>query len=147
MNLINILKNVVRYFCMITTGVLISVFTFCLLFSPDETFSISIFQQILLIALVTSLSTLIFYSKRELGRKELLIRQVIHMIFLFVFVMWFSFKSNWIDSGHIFQALFIALSIFIIYLCITLATCKRDKKESILLNKGLKEYRKNKISK
>ncbi|MPM59416.1 hypothetical protein SDC9_106258 [bioreactor metagenome] len=132
-----LVKNMYRSFFMIATGVLTSAYIFCLLFRPDATFSTTDLGRILLMALCSDLPMVIFLSRKEPGKKQMLFRTMIHLVVLASILLYFAHLWNWVQISSVSEvAVFLSL-ILAVYIVVFLANQYRDKKLTDKINKEL----------
>lgn len=139
MRIDELLKNMVRSYFMITTGIVVSMYVFCLLFNPDATFSLGDIGRILLMALASDVPYFIFLSRRELNKKQMLARQIIHFLVLTAILLYFASLWDWVDLNDAAQVTIFVLSIIAVYAVIVLTIIYRDKKLTEQINNRLKE--------
>lgn len=142
MGIYAIIKKIISDFFIITTGILIGVIVYCMINKPEATFDVQILQAIVFSGFVTSLLTLIFYSRKELTKRQMLLRQVIHFMFLEGMIMWSAYSSRSIEPGNITQGIETFGMVFVIYFAVRLKGWFFDKKEAEKLNKRIEEYNK-----
>jgi len=134
-----LLKTMLYSFFIITTGIVVSMYVFCLIFYPDVSFSLDDIGRILLMALASELPYVIFLSRDELSRKQMLIRFAIHAPVLFAILLFFSHIWDWVDISKATEvAVFFAL-VAGVYIGVLLITSYRDKKLADKLNDSLKD--------
>lgn len=134
-----LLKTMLYSFFVITTGIVVSMYVFCLIFYPDVSFSLDDIGKILLMALASELPYTIFLSRKELSRKQMLVRFIIHGPVLFTILLFFSHIWDWVDISKAAEvAVFLAL-VAGVYISVFLITAYRDKKLAGKLNDSLKE--------
>ena len=100
MNAENLLKTMFRSFFTITTGIITSMYVFCLLFHPDASFSLHDIGGILVMAFVSDLPYLLFYSHKELSKKQMYVRKSVHLTVLLSVVLYFAYLWDWISINH-----------------------------------------------
>ena len=134
-----LLKTMFHSFFLIVTGVVASMYVFCLAFPADALFSPDVFGIILLTALACELPLLIFYSRGELDKKQMRTRTVIHFFALLAILLGLSQLWDWVDfkkPGEI--AVFIAL-VLCVYVAVEWITVYREKKLADQLNQRLRQ--------
>lgn len=140
MEIKDLINVMVKTFFIVTVGIIVSVTVFCSVFSRDATFGVNIFGQILLLAVLTTLPSLVLYSPKELSKKELLVRQAIHLAVLISILFYLGYIWGWIAISKPMElALYLFLIIFV-YLAVKLLVFQKDKKVADQLNIGLKKY-------
>lgn len=139
MNTETLIKAMVRSFFIIVVGIVTGNYVMCLLFSPDAVMPVKQFGEILLCAVLSDLPFVIFYSRQELSKKQMLIRHVIHGVVLLAVLIAVARVWNWIDFTNLFEVTFFLLIIAMVYIAVYVAAYMADKKTADELNKGLKE--------
>jgi hypothetical protein len=138
-----LITKIINDFFIITTGILIGMLIYGKLFDPEATFNIEQLQTIVFSGFITSVPTLIFYSKKELSKKQMLLRQGLHFILLESIIMWSAYASHGIEQGNFSQAFSIFILVFVIYMVVRVRGWLSDKKEAGKLNKRINEYNKH----
>ena len=97
--------------------------------------------QIVGVSIPTSLCSMIYYNKKELNRKQFIIRAVIHLFLLLFIVLGEGYLFKWwVDLEDII----IVLIVFIfVYASVWIVTYIGDKKNSDKINKALKNRRRD----
>lgn len=139
MNLNELLKAMFRAFFVITTGITISMYVCCLLFSPDARLTPADIGGILLLAFITDLTFFLFYSKRELSKKQMLLRFFIHLPILLGILLNFAHLWDWVNMNSTKEVAVFLLLVFGIYAAVLAVTFYQDKKTAEKLNDGLKK--------
>lgn len=140
MEIKTLINGMVRSFFIITVGIIVSVAVFCSIFSRDATFGVSIFWQILLLAVLTTLPSLVFFSSKELSKKGWLVREGIHLVVLISILIYSGYIWGWIAITKPIQIAFYLFLITVVYLAVKLLAFRNDKKVADQLNVGLKKY-------
>jgi len=135
-----LLKSMTQDFFMITTGIVISMYVFCLIFHPDASFSLDDIGRILLMALAGDLPHIIFLSRREFSKMQMLIRKIIHLIVLLAILLYFAFLWDWVSLSNTNEVAVFLASVLAVYVAVFLAASYRDKKLTIKINDRLKEH-------
>ena len=135
----DLLRIIVRAFFIITTGIVASMYVFCLIFNRDAVFSLDDIGRIPLMALACLLPYFIFYSPRELGKKQMLVRQVIHIPVLMAVLFWFAWLWDWVSMDRPGEIVVFIVLILIVYVVVLAATTYQSKKLADKLNDRLKQ--------
>ncbi|MDF2999953.1 MAG: hypothetical protein K0Q48_72 [Bacillota bacterium] len=139
MNAEELLKTMFRSFFVITTGALTSMFVFCLILYPEARFTLHDIGRILLMAAFTDLAFLIFYSGKELGKKQMYLRQAVHLPVLLAIVLYLAGRWDWVNLNRV-NEVFVFLSLFlVVYAVVCAITAYQDKKLADRLNRSLRE--------
>lgn len=134
-----LVKKMINSFFMITTGIVISMYVFCLIFNPDVRFTLADIGRIILMAAVSDLALIIFFCRRELNKKQMLMRYIIHFIVLSAILLYFSFLWDWVNPRDTKEIAVFLISILLVYVVIFLFNRYRDRKLSDKLNDKLKQ--------
>ncbi len=139
MNAEEILKTMFRSFFIIATGIVISMYVFCLIFYPDASFTLYDIGGILKLAFISDLPYLLFYSNKELSKKQMYIRKSVHLPVLLAVVLYFAYLWDWVDLNHMKEVIVLLLLILIVYVVVFAITICYDKKLADKLNHRLRE--------
>ncbi|MDK2965324.1 MULTISPECIES: DUF3021 domain-containing protein [Lacrimispora] len=139
MNAENLLKTMFRSFFIIVTGIISSMYVFCQIFYPDARFSLHDIGGILVMAFASDLPYLLFYSGKELSKKQMYIRKSIHLPVLLSVVLYFACLWDWISLNHTKEVLTFVLLFIIVYIMVFLICKYQDKKMADKLNQRLRE--------
>ncbi len=134
-----LVKKMIDSFFMITTGIVISMYVFCLIFNPDVRFALVDIGRIILMGAVSDLTFMIFLCRRELDKKQMLMRYIIHFIVLLAILLYFSFLWDWVNPRDMKEIAVFFISILLVYVAIFLTNRCRDRKLSDKLNEKLKQ--------
>jgi Protein of unknown function (DUF3021). len=134
-----LLKNMFRSFFIITTGIVLSMYVFCLLFEPDARFSLDDIGRILLMALASDLPFFIFLSRREPSKKQMLVRQIIHILVLAAILLYFASLWEWVELNNAAEVIIFLLLIFAVYTAVVITMKYRDKKMTDQMNDKLRK--------
>ncbi len=134
-----LLKKMASSFFIITTGVVISMYVFCLIFNPDAGFSVADIGRILLMGIAGDLPLILFLSRRELSKKQMLLRTIIHLVVLSSILLYFAFLWDWVNPKSAGEIAVFLTSVVLVYAAVMLINRYRDKKLSDRLNDRLKQ--------
>lgn len=140
MELRELMKRLIISYPIIYGCSMMATFVFCLVFDPDSVFGLDFFGEMFLFALAADLPSLVFYSKRELSHKELMVRIIIHLLLLegvlLVIGRLMGLHDN-ITEGIFF--FFIVLAVYVVVWLLVFSDAARQAKE---INKALEERKK-----
>lgn len=139
MNVEELIKTMVRSYFIIATGIIASMFVFCLVFYPNASFTVYDIGGILLLALLTDLPYLLFYSGTELSKKQVYLRKAVHLPVLLVIVICFAAQWNWLHMEHAGEVALLVVLIIAVYIIVFAMSMHYDKKTASQLNHRLKE--------
>ncbi len=135
------LKEMLLDFLLITAGISLSATVFCTIFYQDVRFGIELLWQVAALSFFCTLPGFVFYSKKELMKKQMLTRQIIHLCILIVLLLFFTYHWNWIDWRNIVQPVIFIAMFALVYVVVCYFTYKRDEKVASMLNERLAEYK------
>lgn len=139
MNAEELLKAMLRSFFMIATGVIASMYVFCLVFNPDASFTLQDIGRILLMSFASDLTFLIFYSSKVLSKKQMYIRKFIHFPVLLAVLLYPAQLWHWISLNSAQEVLVFLLLVLAVYAAVFAATTYYEKKLADKINRHLKE--------
>lgn len=97
----------------------------------------------MLIGLLTSLLSLVYYSKKELTNKQLLLRKCLHLVLVeFSVMLLFIFQGGFKDFS---EGVFLALVILVIWIAVNLCTYLASGSMARKMTKGLKQYQQRRL--
>ena len=135
----DLVKTIVRSYFVITTGIVTSMYVFCLIFNRDALYSLDDIGRILLMALASILPFFIFYSHKELSKKQMLIRQAIHVPVLMTVLFYFAQLWDWVNMNHPKEIVVFIVLVFVVYAVVLAVATYQDKKLADQLNDRLKQ--------
>ncbi len=136
-------KRILFYFCVVTTGSVVSAFLSCLLFASDATFTISFLWQILLLSLLIALMPLIQLILKptiELSKKHWIRRQLIFMVAIIIVVLVFAIHFEWVSRTNWGNVVFVSACVIGVYWLIQFLLYQSEKKEAAQMLKKVKIY-------
>lgn len=139
MRIEELLKHILRSFFVITTGIVVSMYVFCMVFNPAASFSLNDIGRVLMMAIASSLPFFIFYSRKELGKKQMLIRQVLHLSVLLGILLFLAWRWNWVNVNNPKECAVFTLLVIGVYVTVLAVNTYQDKKLADKLNDGLKK--------
>ena len=99
-------------------------------------------EQILLVAFLTTPPRLLFYSKRELDNRGMLLRHAIHFPLIVVIVATASYFFVWFPfSGNLFGTAIIVASVTVIYAVVLAIDYLRSKRLAHRLTQEIEEWK------
>ena len=141
MNLKDIGKRIIHTFFAVwgLSGAMICIFS--LVFSWNV-LMVEFFLSMYGIAVLTSLTYVVFYSKKELDMRGLVKRFLIQYVLVMGIVVTISIMAEWIYPGYMIYAVAIVLSVTIIFIIIAAYEIYQTWRLAGVLNSKLKERRK-----
>lgn len=139
--MINQLRNLMQLFLLITAGTVISATIFCTIFSPNITFGIDLLWQLIAVAIFCTVPCIMFYTKKELSKKSMLIRQIIHLCVTLTILIFVAYFWRWIDAGSIIQPLVFVAMVSVVYVTVAFFAYQVDKMTAKQLNERLQKLK------
>lgn len=142
MTIKEILSMMVRSFFIIVTGTVIGLWAGGSILMPDARFIPLGFGHILLTALIAVLFFFLFYSRRDLNRRQMAVRLIIHFCTLSPTMIFLVYHWNWIPWGDfVFGATAVGVYL-LIYTAVFFFVFYRDLRTAKKLTNALKKRRK-----
>lgn len=135
----DLLKSMFHAYFVITTGAVLSMYISCLLFNPYGSFSTADIGGILLVALVSDLSFFIFYSNKDISKKEMVLRFSIHIPAIVGMLLYFAQLFKWVNLKSPQQVVVFILLVLGVYTCTLMISFYQDKKTADKLNDYLRK--------
>ena len=137
MRIKDLVKSMFHAYFVIVTGVTVSMYICCLLFNPQGSFTPDDIGGILLMALISDVSFLIFCSKRELNKKQMLLRVAVHIPVLLAMLLYFAYLFQWVNMKSPAQIAVFILLVLGVYIGTLAGSFYRDRKTADKLNESL----------
>lgn len=135
----DLIKMMFHAYPVITTGAVISMYLLCLLFNPDGNFSPADIGGILLAAFISDLSFLVFSSKKELNKRQMLVRLFLQIPILLAVLLYFAYLFKWVNMESPQQIAAFVLLVLGVYAGTLVISFYQDKKTADKLNDSLKK--------
>ena len=132
-------KAMLRSFFVITTGIVVSMYLFCLLLAPQSEFSVGEIGKILLMALMSDLLFLLFWSPKELGKMQMARRTAIHAPVLMAVLLYLAQRWDWVELDRANEVALFLLLVAGVYVAVLLANALREKKLAMQLTARIQE--------
>ncbi len=145
-NVLELLKETIRYFFIITVLVLMVTAAYISFFwGMDAHVSVAVLWQILLVSFLGSLSHLIFSTKKDrmLGKLEFWLRWLGCYLYVNAVVLGFGSWFQWFDRNSLPMVAGMLIAIGIVFLIVAAFVFWVDKKTSEEINRILKEREEN----
>jgi predicted MFS family arabinose efflux permease len=134
------LKNMFQVFVLVTAGNTIGAAIFLTLLGREYTLNYLFLWQMIGIAAVCALGNMIFWSKRELSKRQIKLRYGIHYSYNNIVVVGSAFLFGWIEVEDPSDIIAMFVLVAIVYLTITTIIVKSDRQTADELNKKLRKY-------
>lgn len=134
------IREILLTFCMVTTGSILVSAAYIKVFWPgDPQVNVDILWQLPLIAFVCCLGNF-FYSQREVSRRSILCRKLLHYLYINAVVLGGGYHFAWIERGNLPMLAVMAFGILIVFAAVSAVLWSWHKKETANLNRKLQEY-------
>ncbi len=134
-----IIQCLVRQYFVIYTGSMIATFCFCKAFYPTDELPLSYLAWMFLFSLVGTLPSLVFYSRKELSKKQWGIRIVLHFILLEAVLMVTGRLLDLYEGVQ--EGIWFVVTIFLVYVFVWAIMDFMDRRTAEEMNEKLKERR------
>lgn len=135
-------KDMLNTFCIINTGITIGASVFIYIFQNGVSLDVNILWQILIVSLLTSSINIVFYSKVELSKKEILVRGGIQYLLINIITLTCAYFFRWIDFKSFNIIVGLTLTILFVFIFTWLICYINDAKVAEQLNAKIDEYNK-----
>jgi small-conductance mechanosensitive channel len=141
MSIKDLLQNMIRDFFIICTGILLALIAFCLIFSPQTMITATGLIKIVVGAAISTLPHLVFWSRRELSKREWQRRRIGHFAILEVTVIIYAHMFGWLAGFVFLEHLAIVVSVLLIYALVCAIGFSIARSDSMEINQALVEIR------
>lgn len=130
----------IKLFPIILTGTFLSTVLYTFIFFPKGAILTKDLWVIAIMAVLTTLTSLVYCTKKEPSRRKMLVLQIIQTILIFLIIFITIYLMNWMNVQDFRHILVLALLTIIVTGATWLWTIHRDKKTTEILNQKLREY-------
>jgi hypothetical protein len=135
------IKTMLVEFFIILSGTTICSAIFCTVFYRDVVLGVSFLWELIALSFLTTLPQLLFCSKKEVSKKQMRIRQSVHVVLVVALLVFLGHLWDWVEFTSVVEPLaFIAL-VLLSYTAIAAYMYHRDKKLAARLNEKLKLFK------
>lgn len=128
-------KLLMNYF-IIVTGITVAIAMLGMNLYPEETLRYDAFFSPLIFGAVATLPYFVFYSRKELTFRQMLIRKILHFLLLEITQISLGYLSGLLKNLKMMVMLFVA--VFAVYLFKLVINWLMDSKTAMDINEGLK---------
>lgn len=133
------IKRIFLLFLYILACTIIASALFITFVTPNTSLTASFLWQAILLSILCSLATFIYYSNHELSKRKLLIRKTIHFITIVSIVLGGSFYFRWISIDNTSSIFIMLISITVVYIIVNVAHFMNNKMVADQLNERLEQ--------
>jgi len=134
----NVFKERLMNFFWLFGGTVLGMYVYRLILG-DGLIEISVLTGLLVFCALCTLLNLLFYSKRELTRKQMRVRVGLHLATTLALVLGVAFFMRWVSFSEPLRIIVLSAVVTGIYFLMMLQTVSRSKKDADELNEKLKE--------
>lgn len=142
MNIHALLRRIMADFFIISTGILFCYILCYLVFAPDTAFYLIDLIHIPVAAAISSLPHLIFYSRKEMSKKQWRRRSIIHLVTLEIVVLSMAKPFHWLNNANVREYAILFLLVLAVYAVVLFFGWRRDAIAADHINHALKSIKK-----
>ncbi len=131
-------KKIIQTFFYVLSGSIISTAVFMTIFLRDLYFNVEIIWQVIIMAAITSLGTLIYHSKKEISKKQMRLRHIVHYTYINAVVLGCAVLWQWINIHRISQIITIIVLVGGVYFSVTTVMFNNEKRIAERINQRLR---------
>ena len=131
-----------KLFPLILTGTFFSTIIFSSIFYYEYGFSNTDLWIVASMAVLTTLTMLVYYSKKEPSKKKMLVLQIIQTLLIFIVIFGTIIAMDWMDIHNIWHVLVLAFLIIFVTGTTWIWIIHKDKKVTEVMNQKLREFQK-----
>ena len=136
----NIIKKLLSNYVMIFTGIAFSSALFIAIFSPEVNYMSILLLQMFIMAALSTLGNLIFFSMKEVSKKSMRIRTIINYFYVNLIVYTMAFVFNWINFNSILQLVLMFVLILLVYVVVYITNYIKGEMEAKAMNLQLSRF-------
>ncbi len=134
------LYSLLDIFSRVMTGVTLAVALFTTVVNPTEMVETALFWQIPAVSGLCTLTALIYPWNREMGKKEAVLKTLIHYVLINAIVLGSGALFYWYDASRLRSVISMVALIAAIFWTITISSWKKAALEAARMNEKLAEY-------
>jgi len=133
------LKNMIKIFSYVVTGMTISTSIFISIFNNDLNLSVSILWQIIMISAVCSLGNFIYHKHSELSKNKMIISLIGHYLYINIVVIGGGFLFGWLSLNNLTEVIVMFIMIAVVYTVIMVVDVHQELKMAEIFNHQLRK--------
>jgi amino acid transporter len=137
--MIEMLKKMVLTFFLTVVGIIFSTTVFLTIFYPEIHLYLGLLWQIIMMSFVCTLGNLIFYSKYEISKRQMMIRKTLHFLYINAIVIGGAFLWSWVTPGILTEFFTLLIMIELVYAVVMMINIWKEKKDAEAMNKRLSQ--------
>ena len=131
-------------FFIILSGTTICAAFFCTVFYSEGELGVDFLWEMIVLSFLTALPQLLFYSKKEFTKRQMTIRQTVHLILVVGLLIFLAYTWEWVEFTSIVEPLAFVVLVLIAYASISWYMYQQEKKLANRLNEKLKKFKDSK---
>jgi fatty acid desaturase len=133
------LRILLKTFIYVLACSMISAAVFITIFNPKETFDIMLLWEVILMAVIASLGSVLFFSKKEISKEQMRIRKIIHYIYINIVVVGTAILCRWIHVSKLLQLMVMLILIALVYTIVCAVMFYKEEKTAEWMNEQLRK--------
>ena len=138
MGLREVLQGMIRSFFVIFSCAVLAIYLFVMLFLK-EGIHVNDITGALVLTILANLAYFILYSKKELSKKQIFLRNIIHFVVVATIIMLGANFLGWLSPRNPGKSIFFVCVFIFIYTLVTVIEFRQLKKLANQLNQKLQE--------
>ncbi len=136
------IRFLTRIFSMVLTAVVFAVALFTTVINPSEMVETKLFWQMPLVSALCTVVSLIYPWDREMTKKEVIVRKLLHYFLVNVIVLCSGAFFHWYDPSQLRNIIAMVLTIALIFTVISVISWRKLAADAARMNEKLEEYQK-----
>lgn len=133
------LKVISRTFLYVLAGSILSTAIFITIFYPGVTFEVSLLWQVIAMAVLTSLGSALFFSKKEISKNQMKFRKIIHYIYINIIVVGTAILCDWVHISQMIQVVVFLFEVSLVYFAVCAIMFAKEEKAAECMNERLRK--------
>ena len=133
------LKNILMTFFFVLSGSILSAAVFITIFFPTASLSVLMLWEVIASSVLTSLGNLFYISKKEISKKQMKLRKILHYIYINFIVVGIALLCGWVEDSKILQIIVLLILISAVYFTVSVLMFKQEEKTAEYINKQLRD--------
>ena len=135
------IKTMLVEFFIILSGTTICAAIFCTVFYRDVVLGVDFLWELIILSFLTALPQILFFSKKEISKKQMRIRQTIHVVLVVGLLVFLAYIWGWVEFTSVLEPLAFVVLVLLSYTAIARYMYHRDKKLAARLNEKLRVFK------
>lgn len=136
------IRFLMQIFTMVMTGVVFAVAVFTMVINPTDTVETKLFWQMPLVSALCTLVSLIYPWDREMSKREVIVKTLIHYVLVNVIVLGGGALFYWYDPSQLRNIVSMVFTVALIFAVVSVISWRKSAADAARMNEKLKEYQK-----